>query len=357
MTLLKKVTGQDRVEGLLGRSLSGGRLAHAYLFAGPSGTGRLTAALELSAALMCESEPAAGYCGECRECTRVFTFTHPDVRLTIPQTADTTPEEIASLLQTRAADGISAVRLEGNTRTAIEQVRELQDRISRKAFEDRGHVEIILDADRMGVEAANALLKTLEEPPDETVIVLTSSRWSALLPTIRSRTHLIRFGRLRPELIEEMLLRRLTVDRATAKVLAGTCDGRPGLALDRAMISASGDDRYSPEAVLRRLKECGSPSGALSLALEVSRRLQRGGCIELCRGMRAYLHDLRRDGLGMEPVSRPVERNGFPKADDESCLMAAELFLKAEERLEGNGMPMVVMGAAFIGTLKALPGN
>ncbi|MBD3276904.1 MAG: ATPase, partial [Candidatus Aegiribacteria sp.] len=83
MKLLRQVKGQERAERLLSGSFSSGRLSHAHLFAGPSGVGRLSAALELSAAWMCR-ESEESYCGDCRDCRRVMSFQHPDVRLTIP---------------------------------------------------------------------------------------------------------------------------------------------------------------------------------------------------------------------------------------------------------------------------------
>jgi DNA polymerase III subunit delta' len=353
---LKIIRGQDRASELLGRAYREGRLAHAYLFAGPSGVGRLTAALELAAAWMC-SEEEHGYCGKCRDCTRVFNFRHPDVMLTIPATGSTSPEEITALMETRMEDGISPIRLEGNTRITIDQIRELADRISRKAFENKGHIEIILDADRMGTEAANALLKTLEEPPDETVLILISAKWSALLPTIRSRTHLVRFRRLGHDAISGILTSRLGLDADTADRMSLAADGRPGIALCRANSATEGTTEGLSASVLKQLQECKSLSGVLSLASETARKLGREGALEFCKEMQSLLHDVRRTGFGLEPISGiPAGAGPIEEADGtwDRCL---GLFRTAEMRLAGNGMTGIVLAAAFTGSWEAINGG
>lgn len=350
MGLLKIVKGQDRVDELLSRSFSKGRLAHAYLFAGPSGVGRFTAALELAAAWMCREEKN-GYCGECRNCLRVFKFQHPDVRLTIPELGSTRPEDIAELLQSRADDGITPIRLPGNIRIGIDRIREMGERLAKKAFEDKGHIEIIPDADTMGVEAANALLKTLEEPPDETVIILISSRWSALLPTVRSRSHLIRFRRVPEDTIRDILMDRLSLEEE-AYDIARTSDGRPGIALLKANNPPAAEGGYGAEEVLRRITECRSARSVVALASEVSRKLGREGSLEFCRSMQTFIHDLRRCALDKKPVVHSEKAlQGF-EIDDNASGCGMELFRRAETRLAGNGMPGIVLVAAFAGMWK-----
>lgn len=353
MGLLKIVRGQDRVDELLSRSSSKGRLAHAYLFAGPSGVGKLTAALELAAAWMCEEEKD-GYCGECRNCLRVFRFQHPDVRLTIPELGSTEPEEIAKLLKSRADDGVTPLRLPGSIRISIDRIREMGERLSKKSYENKGHIEIIPDADTMGVEAANALLKTLEEPPDETVIILISSRWSALLPTVRSRAHLIRFRRLKDDTIRDILMDRLNLGEEDAYDIARTSDGRPGIALLKSNNPSAAEGDYGAENVLRGITECSSGRSVVALASRVSRKLGREGAFEFCRSMQTFIHDLRRYALDKKPVVHPENAlQGF-SIDDNASACGMELFRRAEIRLAGNGMPGIVMAAAFAGMWKSI---
>ncbi len=355
MGLLKIVRGQDRADELLSRSFSKGRLAHSYLFAGPSGVGRLTAALELAAAWMCEEEKD-GYCGECRNCLRVFKFQHPDVRLTIPELGSTKPEEIANLLKSRVDDGITPLRLAGNIRISIDRIREMGERLSKKAYENKGHIEIIPDADTMGIEAANALLKTLEEPPDETVIILISSRWSALLPTVRSRSHLIRFRRLNEDTIRDILMDRLNLGKKDAGEIARTSDGRPGIALCKGSNPSETENGYDTKIILRELVECHSSRAAVAQATRISGKLGREGSLEFCRSMQTFIHDLRRCTLDKQPVVHSESALLGFCVDDNACGCGVELFRRAEARLIGNGMPGIVLAAAFTGMWKCIAG-
>ncbi len=353
MGVLKKVGGQEKAAELLGRAYSTGRLAHAYLFAGPGGVGRLTAALELAASIMCD-EAEDGYCGTCRNCSRIFSFGHPDVRLTIPVKGSTGPAELSALFEARIRDGVTPLRLDGNTRITIEQVRNIGARLSVKAFENHGHVEIILDADRMGVEAANALLKTLEEPPEETLMILVSSRWSSLLPTIRSRTHLVRFRRVDDDLVKNILVERLGMSPEDASAAAMISDGRPGLALLNASRGGYGEVECDHVAVIGDLVKCASPFSALSLASKTASVLGREGGLELCRMVQALLHDVRRLSAGLRPIAHSPEGIGKLGISEDACRESIGVFALAEKMLAGNGRPEIVLGAAFTGMWKVV---
>jgi len=266
--------------------------------------------------------------------------------------AATKPEEIAYLIQSRVEDGFAAVRLPGNARISIGQIRELGERLSRKAYENKGHIEIINDADRMGIEAANALLKTLEEPPDETVIILISDRWSALLPTVRSRSHLVRFRRLRDEEIGDIITEKFGIEKEKALEIAGSSDGSPGIALQNASSPPEAVNEYTPEKVCRKITECRSSSDAVDYAAEASRKLRVAGSLDLCRKMQTFIHDLRRRSLGRNPIAHPEGLlEGF-EIDDDALDSGIELFRSGESRLIGNGNASIVLTAAFTGMWK-----
>ncbi len=353
MSIFKKVRGQEQAAELLGRSMMKNRLAHAYLFAGPSGVGKLTAALELAAAWMC-SATDSGYCGTCNDCKRVFRFQHPDVRFTIPQLEKTEPEDIASLFQARADDGISPIRLPGNSRIKIDQIRSMRRRLSRKSFENKGHIEIIVDSDRMGVEAANALLKTLEEPPDDTVIILISSAWSALLPTIRSRAHLVRFRRLSENMIVDILMSSNGMNREAAAEAAVASDGRPGVALIRERKNFSLTANYDPLKILRQIVDKTMASSVISIAAEIFQKLRKEGALEFTIEMQSILLDLRRKSMGMKPLTHTDEYFDGADINDDEAESLLPVFQTAETRLRGNGMPRIVLTAAFLGAWKLL---
>lgn len=347
MGILREVIGQETADRLLSSSMKAGRLAHAYLFAGPSGTGRFTAALELAASWMCDSIED-GYCGKCRECTRIFEFRHPDVRVTVPRLGRTTPEELAELFSARLADGISPLSIGGNASITIDQVREMEQRLTLRSFENRGHIEIITEAHRMGIEAANSLLKTLEEPPDDTVMILISSSWSALLPTVRSRSHLIRFRRLPAESVSSIVMSRTGLGEKEALEIAMASDGSPG----KALIAASSGMEVpagEPVSVLTQVAACTRPSEVLTLAGTLSVKLKAEGALAIVRGLRSCIHDVRRVSLGLHPLAHvPGSLDGLA-ATAPAAEAAGEHFSRAEESLVRNGRVLVVLTSALLG--------
>jgi DNA polymerase III subunit delta' len=347
MGLFRRTEGQEPADAMLSASIEVGRLAHAYLFAGPSGTGRLTAALELAASLMCRSLDH-GYCDECRDCARIFGFSHPDVGITVPVQGKNFQEELAEIFRARISDGITPLTMGGNSIITIDQIRELGHRLSMKAFENRGHVEIITEADRMGVEAANSLLKTLEEPPPETVIILITSSWSALLPTIRSRAHLIRFRRLPAETVASIVRRRMGLGEPEAMEIAMMSDGSPGTAL---LTGAGGKEGElaEPVAALKSVVACSKASQVVSIAQGLARGLNRDRALALANRFHACVHDVRRNSLGLPPLAHLSA--DLEKLD--ALRVAAEasggVFSSAEESLRRNGNVQIVLSAALLG--------
>ena len=194
------VRAQSAAVDLLSRAVQSDRVAHAYAFVGPSGVGRKLTALSFAQALLC---PERG-CGECRSCARITAGIHPDCRLIVP-------------------DGQNI---------KIEQVRELERLAYLTPHEGPWKVFILDEAERMTLPAANAFLKTLEEPPARTVLVLILARARALPATILSRCQLVRFSPL-PHSDAVAVLMAHGVEEGEAGLLARVSEGRVGLALAR----------------------------------------------------------------------------------------------------------------------------
>ena len=344
MKPFQSIQGQTGPCRLLQAAVDSRRLAHAYLLAGPEGCGRFTMALDLVACLVCPEEEA-GFCGECPHCRKVFTLNHPDVRVTIPRTASVTPEAEAALLAARASDGVTPLRFPGNTGISIGQIREIEARLSKKSYEGRGHGEIILDAHLMRREAANALLKTLEEPPGHTLIVLTTSFLSGVLPTVRSRCHSVRLGALRPEQIKSILIRRTGLEPQDAETLALSCGGSPGRALAAA---AQWEGRHEDRAmeVIRNLAAIGEPFRLLQYAGGLARELGREGLLELCCRVVSAAQDLRRS---MARGTKPLVETLPSRVLSDSFLERVQTeFLQCSVRLRGNVSPAMALEAAVL---------
>ncbi len=187
----------------LERAVSRRQLSHAYLFAGPQQVGKRTVAKAFAQALLCETGSGTP-CGACSTCKRISQGRYPDV------------QEISA---------------EKNT-IQIDQIRALQADVALSPLEGAYKVFIIREIERATLPAANALLKTLEEPPPSVVLLLTSTRRDRVLPTILSRCQVIGLRPVPQELIESMLVETRSVDPERAVLLARLSSGSPGWAID-----------------------------------------------------------------------------------------------------------------------------
>jgi DNA polymerase III subunit delta' len=197
------VIGHEWAVSLLSENLKRDRLRHAYLFTGPPGVGRRTLALRLAAAINCLNPPAPGQpCLECRACRMLEKMEHPDL----------------SVVQAEK---------EGGT-LKVDQVRELQHRLSLAPYEARYRIALLLRFEEAHPSAANALLKTLEEPAPRVVLLLTASSPEDLLPTIVSRCETLRLRPLALEQAVHGLRQRWSLPPEQAQLLAHVSGGRLG---------------------------------------------------------------------------------------------------------------------------------
>jgi DNA polymerase-3 subunit delta' len=204
----------ESVLSALQRALESERPAHAYVFTGAAGLGKLTAALEFAAALNCTSDDEKP-CGVCRDCRDTLAGQHPDVELVAPGGICDEPDH----------------KDHGESRDLrICQIRRLERLLSLAPYTGRRRVAILDAADTLHVEAANAFLKTLEEPPDGTVIILLAEREERLPETVLSRCQRIAFRRLDRETLVEAL-RAKGADGLQAEAIAAAAAGRIGWAL------------------------------------------------------------------------------------------------------------------------------
>jgi DNA polymerase-3 subunit delta' len=205
------VAGHDAVVEQFRRALARGRLASTFLFVGPPGIGKHTLAVKLAQALLCQQHDPAELapCGHCPNCVQVLAGTHPD------------------LLQVRKPADKSSLPVDLFIGSRERRMQEgLCHDIRLKPFMGGRRVAIIDDADYLNEESANCLLKTLEEPPPRSVMILLGSSADRQLPTIRSRSQIIRFDPLPEELVADLLLsRNIVSDRAEAERLARHSEG------------------------------------------------------------------------------------------------------------------------------------
>ena len=225
------VIGQKVPRNVLLRALTHKRLAHAYLFHGPDGVGKEAMALHLAQSIVCD-QSEEGACGTCSHCKKVASLQHVDLTYVFPAPASMKPEDEQEILESIVNDPYYRHRPWANPSISIERIRQIRQTSAMTSYEGRGKVVIIAEAEAMTQEAANALLKILEEPPPETTIILTSARPTLLLPTITSRSQMIRFEPLHNEEIERALIDRKQISEEQARLISRVANGSYRMALD-----------------------------------------------------------------------------------------------------------------------------
>ncbi len=198
------IVGQGKAQKLFGRSLSSERLAHAYLFKGPDGVGKKLFARGVAAVINCIQKRSGSACGHCPSCLKHMSGNHPDFHFVCPEKG--------------------AIK--------IDQIRQLKRILSYPPYEAKTRVVLLEDIHTMRQEAANSLLKILEEPPKDNLLLLTAEASKNILQTIASRCQSIPFYNLSVEATQKILLdKEEGLDTKTARILARLSEGSPGRAL------------------------------------------------------------------------------------------------------------------------------
>lgn len=241
-----RVIGQGRVKRILLSALRSGRLPHAYLFVGNDGVGKDAAALELARVLHCE-QGGEEACDKCPSCVRMSSLQHPDLRIVVAlplgkgEKADDPPlEKLSSVeielireqFRLKAGDPYHRIMIPKASIIKINSIRDIRRESSLSTTEGSKRVIILSRADEMGDAAANTLLKTLEEPGENTMFILTTSHRDAVLPTILSRCQVVQFDPLTEEDIRSALIARKSVEPAQASLVARLANGSYTKALD-----------------------------------------------------------------------------------------------------------------------------
>ncbi|GJQ20123.1 MAG: DNA polymerase III subunit delta' [Bacteroidia bacterium] len=327
------IIGQHRVKELLRHAISSGQVAHAYLFEGPEGVGKDALAIEFARALNCRRR-SADACGVCDSCKRMDSLQHPDVRLIVALPAgkgektgddplkgftDEQMESVHAELASKAKDPYHRISVPKASFIKVNSIREIRRQASLTASEFARKVFILPNAEEMNAEASNALLKTLEEPPGDTLLLLTTSRREQLLPTIVSRCQIVRCEPLSVEEIASALQEREGIGADEARTIAMLANGSYTAA--RALVSADVLGRRN-EVVQFLRTALGRSRAALLKHLEVVLAgRERSDAEQWLKLLQSWIHEAltaraseNGGAVGVdEDVRKFVER--FPHAD------------------------------------------
>ena len=324
------IAGHQRLLVLLARAIARQTLPPSVLFAGPQGIGKRRVAVAVAETLNCLNPRLAGAlevdaCGECASCRRIARGVHPDVIVLEPGES-------------------GAIK--------IDQVRDVIDRAHYRPFEGRRRVVILDEADALVQAAQNALLKTLEEPPSASVVILVSSRSDALLSTVLSRCRPLRFGALTPAEVTATLLRDHQYSKVEAHAAAAEADGSIGRALAARSVDLT-EARAAAQRLLQQTARVTDPAGRLGAAKDLVGKTRAGAAerdqLAVClRALASLLRDLgllsnRADARSLVNTDLQADLGRLTDAfDSERVVRAFGAVDRALGALERNASPKVV---------------
>ena len=365
---LHPLIGHEQARKELSSALSRGTLPQVIALVGPPGVGKQRLALWLAQLLLCERPGADGQsCGTCLGCLQVAGLAHPDLHWIVPvlrpkaSEPDKQVEELGDLIAQAIAERrerpfYSAP--EGMAGHFVATARLIQRRAALTPAMGRRKVFIVAEADRLvpqesSPDAANALLKLLEEPPADTVFLLTTADLNALLPTIRSRAVPIRLGRLTDSQVEQFLRQALT-PAPTTQALAELVRRAAG-AIGQAAGEAGERDK-AREAAHRILEAVmGSPAARAEGVLRQGPFAARGEFTETLEALAETLADASRQAAGASP------REALPRAlvrplPREALVAATESVMRARDEAQGNVNPQLILAVLADDLAEALCG-
>jgi DNA polymerase III subunit delta' len=298
-----EITGHQQQLNTLRSAMASGRLHHAYLLLGPEGLGKRTVAIALAKAIYCVGSEQ-DYCGRCVNCARITNGNHPDVRLIEP--------------------------LADKKEISIQQIRELQRELNYRSFSGKRKIAIIDPAILMNSSAQNALLKTLEEPPLDSLIVLIAPNAGGLLPTLRSRCLRLSFAPLSNAQVAAFLESQHGMQADEAKLLAAMSMGSIGAAanLDKDELI---EKRRIWSSMLISLK-VGDYNAAIIAAEEFARN--RDEALEFLKWTESWFRDLLIYGATQRP-DELVNLDMLPQIDQQATESSVDCILLALSQITG----------------------
>lgn len=363
--MFEQIKGQDAALALLKNSLKQGRISQAYLFHGNDGVGKFMSALYFGMALNCLSEEEKRPCGVCGSCHKFLSFEHPDFIYLFPTTnlklsieGEIKDKDAAKEYEAYINNKINTPWQEyffsGNVEIRRDSMSHLIKRLELSRNEGRYRVVIIEDADKMNVQTANAFLKTLEEPPPFTVIILITEHLPKLLPTIISRCEPVYFKPLPQKVIRDILMQDFGVEEQMTKSIAKISGGNLKIAI-RLCESGSGDIRDQAFAFFEMVAQ----DKAVEFLSSLSRRKQSvSEIVDKISNIKLIANDLALVHLAEEEISNIDKLEFIRLLSNEAIIDRLPEYLlyldELSQMLLGNVNPTLAQLGLYNATVRLL---
>ena len=352
------IHGHEKIKERLKKSVQENRVSHAQLFAGPEGNGALLLAVAYAQYILCSNKTENDSCGTCSSCMKIKNLAHPDLHFSFPfvlAEADTSDEVVKQFrecflqsphLNLREWNSFHA-EANKQPQIGVKEASAIMNKLSLKSYEGGYKIMIVWLAEYMNAATSNKLLKILEEPPDQTLFILVSENTEQLLPTILSRTQLIKIPAFSEKEIIEILTTVYGANAETASVVAGVCEGNMTTALN---LLTESDDPTGNLALFRRwMQICykNDLAGMTNWVDEIAEEGRENQKNFLYYGLQLYrqcvlFHYSNGELVNLIGNERKFIENFSPFVMGHNISQIHEAFNKAHYHLERNGNPKLI---------------
>lgn len=321
----KNIIGQDKIKTVLLQEAKNERISHAQMFLGDEGCGKLPIAMAFAQYLLCDSPSKTDSCGTCASCTKVNHLTHPDIHFVYP-VVKSAADKVAISDDRRDLWNkfISAHpycnlnmwqeytgEMSKNAQIGVQESRSILKKLSLKSYSGKYKIMIIWLPEKMNNSAANKLLKILEEPPENTLFFLVCEAIDMILPTIISRTQIIKVPNLKADEVKTYLLNDGHLDKATAQSIASLTQGNLVEAINMSNPETGNSNYFENFVSLMRAAYAIDPLALMDISESLSQYDRENQKNFLKYGLHMFRESIIYNYLGEESINVKNEEKDF----------------------------------------------
>lgn len=354
-----EVVGQNKIKQLLIEETKSNRISHAQMFLGPSGIGKLPLAIAFSQFLLCDNPSKKDACGVCPSCTKIQHNVHPDLHFVFPvvnvkgvKSADDRRKDWNTFLEQNTYFDLTnwlqfTDEMGKSPQIGVEESRHILKKLSLKSFSGKYKIMIVWLPEKMNIAAANKLLKVLEEPPEKTLFFLVCDSIESILPTIISRTQIIKIPALSNDDIIGYLKSNYQIDDSNAQTIANLSQGSLVEALNMIKGDKSQHIYFDLFVSLMRAAYAIDAIQLMDVAENLAAQDKENQKNFLLYGLHIFRESLMRNYLGKESENLRIEENNFLKKfarfiNNQNISLLSNEFNDAYYHLERNANPKIL---------------